>query len=50
MASLRSAGSAPREVVVEVTETGHGRGRPACFGALDNDGRTATSVAVRSSE
>ena len=42
MASLRSAGSAPREVVVEVTENDHGKGRLVIFGALDNDGRTAT--------
>jgi hypothetical protein len=46
MASLRSAGSAPLEVVVEVTETDHGKGRLVCFGALDNDGRTATLGAV----
>jgi hypothetical protein len=42
MASLRSAGIAPLEVVVEGTENDYGRGRLVIFGALDNDGRNPT--------
>src|SRR4051812_31222978 len=47
MASLRSAGVAPREGVVEVTEKDHGRRRLVCFGALDNDGRNPTWLRLK---
>ncbi|GAA3908534.1 hypothetical protein Aau02nite_15940 [Amorphoplanes auranticolor] len=46
MASLRSAGTAPREVGAEATENDHGKGRLVIFGVLDTDGRSATLGAV----
>jgi hypothetical protein len=46
MASLRSAGSAPHEVVAGAAGNDHGKDRLVISGVPDNDGRTAILVAV----